>query len=282
MRRPRCLYIAIIRHEISFAGQVTTASVPKLRFIYITDIPHNNAIASAAISALYTAGIDVIPMPVSKDDFNSHMCDYLGPNQDGVNGTHTWDIAYSETWGPPYDATSKLWDTTHGLASGWCSEEADAPAVSNMETMPYDVYVNKVRTLSTYMDRAVREAAYAEVLTTLHKEAIFLSITAKRNVAVTNTRVSGFKFGFMEYDLPLPNLYPTPSPPGDDDDDESGLSGGAIAGIVIGSVFGAALLVFAIVLVAFEKKGKPIFVNLDDMPTTSYQKSPPSMPTSAA
>ena len=254
-----------------------------MRFVYIKDIPHNVMIASAAISALYTAGIDVIPMPLSKDDFNAKMCDYLGPNQDGVDGEHTWDIAYSETWGPPYDATSKLWDTTHGLASGWCSEEADAPAVSNMETMPYEEYVDKVRKLSTHIDRAEREAAYADVLTTLHREAIFLPITAKRNVAVTNKRVSGFKFGYMEYDLPLPNLYPTPSPPSPDMDDDDGdsLSGGAIAGIVIGSVFGAALLVFAIVLIAFEKKGKPIFVNLDDMPTTSYHKSPPSKPTSA-
>ena len=44
-------------------------------------------------------------------------------------------------------------------------------------------------------DKTAREAAYSKVLTALHDEAIFLPITAKRQTAVTNTRVSGFRFG---------------------------------------------------------------------------------------
>ena len=60
---------------------------------------------------------------------------YAGDGNATEENYHAWDIAYSETWGPPYDATSKLWDMTHGLA-GWCSQEADAPAVSNMASMP--------------------------------------------------------------------------------------------------------------------------------------------------
>ena len=50
---------------------------------------------------------------------------------------------------------------------------------------------------------------YTEVLTALHDEAIFLPLTAKRQTAVTNSGVSGFKFGFMEFDLPLANLHPS-------------------------------------------------------------------------
>jgi ABC-type transport system substrate-binding protein len=69
--------------------------------------------------------------------------------------------------------------------------------------------VTKVRNLSTIIDTTARQALYTEVLTTLHDEAIFLPITAKRQIAVTNQRVSGFQFGFMEYDLPLANLYPS-------------------------------------------------------------------------
>ena len=56
-------------------------------------------------------------------------------DHDGEDNYAGWDIALSETWGPPYDATSKLWDMTHGLSGSWCSEEADAAAVKNMEGM---------------------------------------------------------------------------------------------------------------------------------------------------
>jgi len=190
---------------------VTAASITQpLRFIYNKDVPHQQMIAAKVVSDLFLAGIQVDVMPVDKDTYNARMCDYLGPNEDGVNGTHSWDIAYSETWGPPYDPTSKLWDMTHGLASGWCSQEADAPAVSNMASMPLSTFVNKVRTLSSIVDQTEREAAYTEVLTVLHDEAIFLPLTAKRQIAVTNKRVSGFQFGYMEYDLPLAPLYPTP------------------------------------------------------------------------
>ena len=196
-----------------------------LRFMYIRDVPHQQIIAATVIAALYTHGIAVEPMPVDKDTYNARHCDYLGdpngtfpywysyPYGDAEENYHSWDIAYSETWGPPYDATSKLWDMTHGLA-GWCSAEADAPAVSNMASMDYSLFVTKVRSLSTTIDATARQALYTEVLTALHTEAIFLPITAKKQTAVTNERVSGFEFGYMEYDLPLANLYPSPpSPP---------------------------------------------------------------------
>ena len=122
---------------------------------------------------------------------------------------HSWDIALSETWGPPYDATSKLWDMTHGYLSGWCSMEADAPAVSNMSTMDYATFAKKVRGLSNIEDATQREGNYTEIFQTLHDEAIFLPLTAKRQTAVTSASVTNFEFGYMQYDLPLANLCPT-------------------------------------------------------------------------
>lgn len=232
----------------------------KLRFLYIKDIPHHQMIAAKVIADLYTHGIEVEVMPVDKDTYNDRHCDYLGPNEDGVDGFHSWDIAISETWGAPYDATSKLWDMTHGQASGWCSAEADAPAVSNMESMPYSVFVTKVRGLSAIVDPTARQAAYDEVLTVLHDEAVFMPLTAKRQTAITNQRVSGFKFGFMEYDLPLANLYPTPPA-------FIALSGGAVGGIIVASLAGAMLLLGIILLIFHEKKGTPIFKKSLDQPT---------------
>jgi hypothetical protein len=90
--------------------------------------------------------------------------------------------------------------------------EADAVAVSNMQDYSTATFATNVRGMSNVVDPVAREAVYTEVLTALHDEAIFLPLTAKRQTAVTNKGVAGFKFGFMEYDLPLANLHPSDAP----------------------------------------------------------------------
>ena len=305
-----------------------------LRFLYKPDIPHESIIAAYVITQLAVAGIAVEPMPVDKDGYNVANCGYMAPvysyndegaddlmstTQDNVNcydaatiaaqgfasaqecfsSYHKWDIAYSETWGPPYDPTAKLWDMTHGHFSGWCSQESDAPAVTNMASMTINEFGTKVRQLSTIVDPAARTALYSEVLTTLHNEAIFLPLTAKRNTAVTSKRVGGFKFGYMEYDLPLTELgcldgtCPAPAEPAAEaasavettaapttaaaeeeetpTEDEAAsttesLSDAAVSGIIVGVVLGVVLLivsVFLCMLISREKAGKPMFTTLE-------------------
>jgi len=78
-----------------------------------------------------------------------------------------------------------------------------------MESMTFDQFRSNVQSLSNIKDKASRDSLYATVLRTLHDEAVFLPITAKRQTAATNVRVSGFQFGYMEFDLPLANLFPT-------------------------------------------------------------------------
>ena len=227
------------------SASITAANISRpLRFLYNRDVAHNRMIAAWVVAALYAEGIEVKTMPVDKDTYNAHHCHYITDptpwvwdgtgykahayqsyyedsdgahvvDHDGVANYAGWDIALSETWGPPYDATSKLWDMTHGLGGAWCSGEADAAAVKNMEGMKVEDFVAKIRGtdgsggMSNIVDPVAREAVYTEVFTTLHDEAIFLPLTAKQQTAVTNTGVSGFKFGFMEFDLPLANLHPS-------------------------------------------------------------------------
>jgi hypothetical protein len=150
---------------------VTAADITQpLRFLYIKDIPHNQVIAAAFVAALSAANRPVTAMPVDKDTYNARHCHYIADptgwvwngtgydahayqtyydaepvDHDGVDNYAGWDIALSETWGPPYDATSKLWDMTHGLSGAWCSQEADAAAVKNMEGMALHEFVDKVR-----------------------------------------------------------------------------------------------------------------------------------------
>jgi nickel transport system substrate-binding protein len=202
---------------------ITSANFTKpLRLLYRAYEPHSAIIAAEVQALLFAAGITVTPMATkTRDEYNGFNCNYKDAfsyggtpltceddDLDCLADYHSWDLSISQTWGPPYDPTAKLWDMTHL----WCSGESDAPAVANMESMTFDQFKTNVRSLSNIRDRAAREAAYSNVLQTLHDEAIFLPITAKRQTAATNVRVSGFKFGYMEFDLPLANLYPTPPP----------------------------------------------------------------------
>ena len=65
---------------------------------------------------------------------------------------------------------------------GWCSQEADAPAVTNMASMTIQDFGAKVRQLSTIVDPAYRTALYSEVLTTLHNEAIFVPLAGEERI----------------------------------------------------------------------------------------------------
>jgi len=284
---PHCAVLSTLSSSAAVAAtksaSVTTASITQpLRFLYKYDVPHEAMVASWVISTLYTAGVDVVPMPVTKAVYNNMHCSYLtkptseggfgyywysydqhGGNLSEANGLYpddnymSWDIAFSETWGPPYDPTSKLWDMTHGQMSGWCSQEADAPAVSNMESMTLADFATKVRALSNEPDLTTREGLYTEVLTTLHDEAIFLPLTARRQTAVTSTKVAGFEFGWSEFDLPLANLHPA-----SDSDD---MDAGVIAAIAIGAGMGAllcGLLIFTCMLISKEKRGTPMFTSM--------------------
>mmetsp|Transcript_20696 Transcript_20696/g.64810 ORF Transcript_20696/g.64810 Transcript_20696/m.64810 type:complete len:702 (-) Transcript_20696:244-2349(-) len=275
---PHCGVLSTLStpEELAATGSpdITGANFTRpLRLLYRAYEPHSVMIAAEVQAALFAAGIQVTPLAVqTRDAYNDLNCNYLdGFSYDGsakegcdegdyecLAQHHSWDLSVSQTWGPPYDPTSKLWDMTHF----WCSGESDAPAVINMESMPFDDFRTIVRDLSSTQDDAARQALYDTVLTTLHNEAIFLPISAKRQVAVTNVRVSGFQFGFMEFDLPLANLFPTPPEKDDDDDD---LSGGEIAGIVVGAVVGGLLLLSTIVLISKEKAGTPIFTSMQDV-----------------
>ena len=198
-----------------------SAFTAPLRFLYIKDQFHQSVIAAKVIADLATAGIAVEPMPRDKDEYNDLMNTWLGADEEAdtadditcccstaacPNGTISFDLAYSETWGPSYDPASKLFDMTYE----WGSGEADAVSTRNLATMPRRAFIDNVRGLSKTKDAAARTNAYKSLLTTLHNEAVFLPITRKRNIAVINKRVGGFRFGNTEFDIPIASLYPTP------------------------------------------------------------------------
>ena len=253
---------------------VTSANFTRpLRLLYRAYEPHSVMIAAEVQARLFQAGISVQPLAVqTRDEYNTFNCDYkdgfsyggsalgdadVGSGEGCADGDaeclakwHTWDLSLSQTWGPPYDPTSKLWDMTHL----WCSAESDAPAVINMESMSFADFRTNVRALSTTEDYTARDNLYSQVLTALHDEAIFLPITAKKQTAVTNKRVAGFRFGYMEFDLPLANLKPAPA--------ESSSNSDVTVAVAVGAAVAVVLLLLILYLVCKEKQGKPVFTTV--------------------
>ena len=212
--------------ELCASGTGVTAAdfTEPLRVLYRANDPFAKAIADAVIAALNASGIPWEPLAAqTRDEYNDYNCDYTaGFDYDGTaaegcdDGNYTclaehhgWDLSVSHTWGPPYDPTSKLWDMTHR----WCSQESDAPAVMNMESMPFEEFRAHVRALSTFYDDDERQAQYDLVLTTLHDEAIFLPLTAMRQLAVHNGICSCFRPPSPRSRTPHRHRRLTPSPP---------------------------------------------------------------------
>lgn len=212
-----------------------------LKFIYLKDVPHQAIIANQIIADLYEAGIQVAPMPVEKAAYNEAMDAWLGPDYDPstADGTISFDLAYSETWGPSYDAYSKLYDAAYDYGSG----EADAVVTSNLASLSKAQLNSLLVSISQTASDTIRQNLYAQALTTFHNEAIFLPLTAKRNIAVVNNRVSGFTFGTTEFSFPIEKLSPsTPLLPVVEK-----LSDGAIVGIrfVVPCVLAGVLAVYS-------------------------------------
>jgi hypothetical protein len=132
-------------------------------------------------------------------------------------------------------------------------------------------------------DETSRKKHWADILTVLHEQAVFLPISYLVNVAIYDEiRYKNFAFGAQQYDVPVYRMIDSEklelesaalaSAGGANAAAKSGhgggvggsgLSAGAVAGIVVSLAVVAAVAVAAVVvLVAREKKGNPIFTPL--------------------
>merc|ERR1719482_151278 len=144
---------------------------------------------------------------MTKDAYNGELGRWAGSDGEAYtaddwptwpNGqpstTPTWDMAYSETWGPMYDATTSMTDIAYTWpAEGWSEATNYLSSISkaNLNTA--------IRGLSAIVDDNARQIAYTNVLNLIHEEAIFLPLTAKRNTAVVSERLTNFRFNPTEY-----------------------------------------------------------------------------------
>ena len=110
------------------------------------------------------------------------------------------------------------------------------------------------------------------MLTKLHNEAVFLPLTRKKNIAVVNDRVSGFRFGAMEFDIPIHELYPTPLPKPPEPEP---FPVGGIVGIVVGAVALLAALSCVGFMISREKRGEPLFMKIPEPTDLTSPVAPP-------
>ena len=197
-----------------------------------TGSAHVEGIIYFLIGELAAAGITVTPVPKTKDQYNAELGKWAGddgeaytsddwptwPTGSPTTGPATWDLAYSETWGPAYDITSALTDIAYSYPAEVWSE-----ATNYLSTITKNDLNTRIRAVSGITSDAARQTEYTSILNTLNEEAIFLPLTAKRNTAVLSKRLSGFVFGSTEFGtgsviaslIPDPTVPfpPPPSPP---------------------------------------------------------------------
>jgi nickel transport system substrate-binding protein len=222
-----------INDLVAVGAAPVTAIVAPLRLAYLKDVALQNTIVSHVVANLYQAGIQTTLLPMEKDDYNAVM------------DSGAFDLAYTETWGPPYDPTSKMYDWTYegsGEADYFAQKNLIAPTQAEIRGM--------VLAAQFEVKSDVRQDLYSRAIRGVQDQAVYLPISSKRNIAVVNDRVSGFKFGFTEFDIPVAAMRPATPP---------GLPAGTLAGIIVGSVVGASMCSFLAFMIYRECRGAPIF-----------------------
>lgn len=240
-------------------GQLLT-----LEFIFVEDDAVSKAMEDDIRADLAALGIQVQAVPLSKEEWNKRATE------------GDFHLAFSETWGAPYDP--------HSFAASWrVPDEAsfaaqqgmsiDAPGLQYpMNKTEFDALITKALVTENEGERA---EMWRAILTAVHEQAIYLPLSLHSKVAVVNRRVDGFKFGEQQFDIPVRQLRirldPQAAQTFDSAGSDGGLSGGVIAGIVIACVVAVAAIVAIGILIAREKKGRPMFAPL----ISNQEKSAP-------
>lgn len=137
---------------------------------------------------LLKVGVTVNTRKLQKEAFNEAM----------VNGD--FNLAFSETWGPPYDP--------HSYATSWNSpDEAYYAALKGLpEPNSQAVLGQKVEEVLQEETEAGREEKWSEILKVLHEQATEIPFSGKSIPAIFNTRLTGYVKGLQQFDYPIHTL----------------------------------------------------------------------------
>mmetsp|Transcript_45546 Transcript_45546/g.142653 ORF Transcript_45546/g.142653 Transcript_45546/m.142653 type:complete len:651 (-) Transcript_45546:121-2073(-) len=109
-------------------------------------------------------------------------------------------LAFSETWGPPYDP--------HSYAASWSTpDEAYYAALSGLpEPNTQEAIADMVAEVLTTTATAERQEQWADILTTLHSQATEIPFSGKSIPAVFRNRLSGYVNGLQQFEYRIDTL----------------------------------------------------------------------------
>ena len=112
--------------------------------------------------------------------------------------TGEFGMMMANTWGAPYDPAS--------FCSSMCTpSHADFMAQSGLaEKKDLD---RKITDVMLTTDETVRQKLYAEILTLLHEQAVYLPLTYPTNIMVHRENLLGTEFGPMQYDVLFEKMH---------------------------------------------------------------------------
>lgn len=182
-----------------------------LRFLYPKGQAHIEAIVYIIIGQFAAQGIFVEPMGMTKDDYNAQLGLWVGedgatgsldyyednwtPEEMGGQGKNvTYDLVYSESWGPGYDALTSLNDIGYNYPA-----EAWSDITNYLDSITKKELNALITSIPQIIDDEGRQSNFTHLMQILNQEAVMLPITAKRNIAVTNNRLTGFRFSGLEF-----------------------------------------------------------------------------------
>ncbi|WP_339184199.1 nickel ABC transporter substrate-binding protein [Oceanobacillus sp. FSL W7-1293] len=109
-----------------------------------------------------------------------------------------FDLQYSLSWGTPYDPQSYL--------SSWrIPAHGDYQAQTGLDKKAW--LDETITDLMIEHDEENREAMYAEVLSYIHDEAVYIPLTYSRTKAVHRPELQGVTFNVSQYEVPFENMY---------------------------------------------------------------------------
>lgn len=157
-------------------------------FVFLEDHPFQKSMEEGIRKDLAAFGVIVQARPLDKERLNEAM------------QTGDFHMAFTESWGPPYDPHSYV-------ASFRVADEAGLAATSGMrEPMTKGRLDETITHVLKEENVTARTQLWEHILESLHDQAIFLPISYHRNPAVFNNRLEGFAFGHQQFDYPMEQI----------------------------------------------------------------------------
>lgn len=110
-------------------------------------------------------------------------------------------MIFGDTWGAPYDP--------HSFCSAMrVPSHADYQAQIGL---PMKAEIDrKIGEVLVSTDETQRQALYADILTTLHEQAVYLPLSYMTNIIVHRPELQGVEFGNIKYEFPFERMHGAP------------------------------------------------------------------------